>query len=195
MKAKLLTIGFSTVLVSILMCSLVYASWSTLETGYAVTSNMKGTPVAGNPVTITAGTLESTVETITFRWFAPPNGAGEILLDETVPIYTNGTTGQWTNGTEAEIRYAQSTYKVYQGEWKVEVIFHTYEGEITAEITINVEDTAGYSLVGTDTDATFDNHNETNFVIPELPIGTIGATVAMAAALGLFAIKKKRQQK
>lgn len=186
MKGKLLTIGFSTVLVSILMCSVVYASWSTLGTGYAVTSNIDGTPVAGNPVTIIAGTLDSTVETVTFRWLAPPNGSGECLLDETVPVYTDGTIGQWNNGTQSEIRYAQSTFKVYQGEWKVQVIFHSSEGEAIAEksFRIDVEDSG---LVPTDTG--------TIFHTPELPIGTIGATVAMVAALGLFTIKKKRQQK
>jgi hypothetical protein len=186
MKAKLLTIGFSTVIVSILICSLVHASWSTLGTGYAVTSNINGTPVAGNPVTIIAGTLDSTVKVVTFRWLAPPNGSGECLLDETVPVYTNGTIGQWNNGTQTEIRYAQSTYKVYEGEWKVQVIFHSSEGEAIAEKTfrIDVEDN---SLVPTDTG--------TIFHVPELPLGTIGATVAMAAALGLFMIKKKRQPK
>ena len=194
MKSKLFTIGFSTILVSILMCTLAYATWTTLGTGYAVTTNMQGTPVAGNPVTIIAGTLDPTVNEVTFKWYAPPNGAGEILLDETVTIYTDGTMGQWQNGTEAEIRYAQSTYKVYAGEWKVEVIFHTSEGDITAEKTINVEDVEGQSLVGTDTDTTFPGqHEETNFVIPEMPIGTIAATGAMVAALGLFAIRKKRQ--
>ena len=186
MKTKLLTIGFSTVLISLLMCSLVYASWSTLGTGYAVTSNIDGTPVAGNPVTITAGTLDPTVKAVTFRWLAPPNGNGDCLLDETVPVFTNGTIGHWDNATPAEIRYAQSTYKVYQGEWKVQVIFHSSEGEVIAEksFRIDVEDSG---LVPTDTD--------TIFHVPELPIGTIGAAVAMVAALGLFTIKKKRQQK
>ena len=177
MKAKLLTIGFSTVLVSILMCSVVYASWSTLGTGYAVTSNIDGTPVAGNPVTITAGTLDPTVKAVTFRWLAPPNGNGDCLLDETVPVFTNGTIGQWNNGTQAEIRYAQSTYKVYQGEWKIQVVFHTSKGETNIVYRIDVKD------------------NHSFFSIPEIPLGTIGATVAMAAALGLFMIKKKRQPK
>jgi hypothetical protein len=192
MKAKLLTIGFSTVMMSLLICSLAYASWSALGTGYAVTSNMNVTPVAGNPVTITAGTLDPTVDEITFRWHAPPNGNGEILLDETLPVYTNGTMEQWTNGTEAEIRYAQSTYKVYEGAWKVQVIFHSSNGEITAEKSLSIENVPGHSLIGTTDETTFSGQN---FVIPELPLGTIAATGAMIAALGLFMIRKKRQQK
>jgi hypothetical protein len=187
MKPKLLTIGFSIVLVSILLCNITYATWSTLETGYAVTSNMKGTPVSNNPATVTAGTLDLTVNQITFIWYAPPNGTGEVILDETVSVSTNGTMGQWANGTEAEIRYAQSTFKVYEGEWRVEVIFHASEGDVMAEKIIIVEDIPDQSLYGTDT--------QTTFVIPELPIGTIAATGAMIAALALFMITKKRQQK
>lgn len=178
MKGKLLTIGFSTVLISLLMCTVVYASWSTLETGYAVTSNIDETQVQlSTPVTITAGTLDSTVKAVTFRWYGPPNGNGDCLLDETVLVFTNGTIGHWDNGTPAEIRYAQSTYKLYQGEWKVQIVFHTSEGETNIVYRIDVKD------------------NHAFFHIPEIPLGTIGATVAMAAALGLFIIKKKRQPK
>jgi hypothetical protein len=186
MKGKLLTIGFSLVVVSILMSSLVYASWSTLGTGYAVTSNINGTPLAGNPVTIIAGTLDPTVNLVTFRWLAPPNGGGACLLEETVAVYTDGTMGQWNNGTQAEIRYAQSTFKVYEGTWKVEVIFHTSSGELTGEQTFRV-DASDVGLVPTETGLIFHT--------PELPIGTIGAAAAMVAALGLFAVKKRRQQK
>lgn len=178
MKGKLLTIGFSTVLVSILMCSVVYASWSTLGTGYAVTSNIEGTEVqSGTPVTITAGTLYRTVTSVTFRWYGPPNGEGDCLLDETLPVFTTGTIGHWDNGTPARIRYAESTYKVYQGEWKVQIVFHNSEGETNIVYRIDVKD------------------NHSIFHVPEIPLGTIGATVAMAAALGLFMIKKKRQPK
>ena len=186
MRRKILTIGFSIVLVSLLACSLAFASFATLGTGYAVSSNINGTSVAGNPLTVIAATLDSTVQTVTFRWLAPPNGSGKCALDETVAVYTDGTIGQWDNGTEAEIRYAQSSFKVYAGEWKVEVIFHTSAGKIMLEKTFRI-DAANAGLVPTDT--------TTIFHAPELPLGTIGATVAMGAALGLFAVQKRRQQK
>ena len=186
MKRKILTIGFFTVLVSLLACSPVFASFATLGTGYAVSSNINGTPVAGNPVTVIAATLDSTVKTVTFRWLAPPNGSGDCTLEETVAVYTDGTIGQWNNGTEAVIRYAQSIFKVYAGEWKVEVIFHTSTGNIILEKTFRV-DSANDGLVPTDTGSIFH--------APELPLGTIGATVAMGAALGLFAVHKRRQKK
>lgn len=189
MKGKLLTIGFSTVIISLLMCSVVHASWSTLETGYAVTSNYQQFFIpSGTPVTITAGTLDSTVTSVTFRWLASPYESDDCLLDETVPVYTNGTIGHWNNGTPAEIWYADSTYVVSQGVWKVEILFTNSEGETnTAELY--------YWLGVIDYDSSFPVPEEPPFRVPEIALGTIGASVAMAAALGLFMIKKKRQQK
>jgi hypothetical protein len=198
MKAKLLTIGFSTVIVSLLLCSVVHASWSTLETGYAVTSNWKGPQIPTNtPVTITAGTLDSTVTSVTFKWLAP-TGSGDYLLDETVPVYTNGTIGYWENGTSAEIRYANSTYVIYQGVWMVQILFNT---EVESNIVLsNSEGKTNtielwYGVGAIDYDLLSPVLENPPFTIPEIPLGTIGASVAMAAALGLFMIKKKRQQK
>jgi hypothetical protein len=195
MKAKLLTIGFSTVIVSLLLCSVVHASWSTLETGYAVTSNWTGMQTEdGTPVTMTAGTLDSTVTAVTFRWLSIPDGNGDYLLEETVPVYTNGTIGQWKDGTPAEIRYANSTYVVSQGFWIVQALFINSEGD-SGMVLGNSEGennivTQKYFWINA-----MNSDSNTVFNTPELPLGTIGASVAMAAALGLFMIKKKRQQK
>lgn len=178
MKGKLLTIGFSAILASILMCSIVSASWSTLGTGYAVTTNIEGDIPGGTPVTITAGTLDDTVTEITFKWF---DGTDALVFEETVAVFTNGTIGYWDEGTPMEraaiIRYAQSTYEPYHGEWTVEVTFHgTGEDSV---VSLPMDITQSQSL----------------FVVPEISLGTIGATVAMAAALGLFLVRKKRQTK
>jgi hypothetical protein len=197
MKGKLLTIGFSTVIVSLLLCSVVHASWSTLETGYAVTSNWEGIQIqSGTPVTLTAGTLDSTVTSVTFRWVGPPDGSGDCLLDETVPVYTNGTIGHWENGTAAEIRYAESTYEISQGLWNVQIIFSNAEGDSNlvlgnSEGNDNTVE-RNYWLGAKDY---YYDYDESFFHVPEIALGTIGASVAMAAALGLFMIKKKRQQK
>jgi hypothetical protein len=208
MKGKLLTIGFSTVLVSILICSIVYATGSTLGTGYAVTSNIEGTEVeSGTPVTITASTLDPKVTKITFRWLGPPDGNGDCVWEETVPVVESGTYGQWNDGTPAEVLYATSTYPpTIHGEWSVEVIFRNSKGDRIAkllrllgiieqvrgtDIEIN-EDYPFFAVRDMDIERTEDYPF---FVVPEIPLGTIGATVAMAAALGLFAIKKKRTTK
>jgi len=192
MKGKFLTIGFSVVLMSLLMCSVVNASWSSLEKGYAITSNWEGIQIqSGTPVRLTAGTLDSTVASVTFRWLGPPDGSGDCLLEETVAVYTNGTMGYWENGTAAEIRYAESTYEISQGLWKVQTIFSNSEGESTmvfgsSEGENNVVERC-YWLGAKDYNLFFH--------VPEISLGTIGASVAMAAALGLFMIKQKRQQK
>jgi hypothetical protein len=194
MKAKLLTIGFSAVIVSLLMCSLVHASWSTLKTGYAVTSNWEG-KLTDSPVTITAGTLDSTVTSVTFKWLAITDGSDDYLLDETVPVYTNGTIGYWKNGTAAEIRYAESTYVIDQRFWMVQILFSNSEGESNMFLS-NSEGENNDNVVKQFywVDATNYDYNPV-FHVPEIALGTIGASVAVAAALGLFMIKKKRQQK
>jgi hypothetical protein len=192
MKGKILTIGFLTVIASLLLCSAVHASWSTLETGYAVTSDWKGMQTEdGTPVTITAGTLDPTVTSVTFGWLSIPDGGGDYVLEETVPVYTNGTIGQWKDGTPAEIRYASSTYVVVpEGFWAVQVFFNSEEGNpvINSEGEGNVVNQQ-FSWIGT-----MQSDNSTVFPAPEIPLGTIGASVAMVAALGLFMIKKKRRQ-
>jgi hypothetical protein len=189
MKVKLLTIGFSTVIVSLLMCSIVLASWSTLGTGYAVTSNWDGQQIESDtPVTITAGTLDSTVTSVTFRWLVFPDGSGDYLLEETVPVYTNGTIGQWKDGTPAEIQYANSTYVISRGFWVIQILFINSEGESNIVERCYWIDAIGY-------DSLFPVPEESPFHVPEIQLGTIGASVAMAAALGLFMTKKKRQQK
>jgi hypothetical protein len=197
MKAKLLTIGFSTVIVSLLLCSVVHASWSTLETGYAVTSNWTGMQTEeGTPVTITAGTLDSTVTSVTFRWLAISDGNGNYPLEETVPVYTNGTIGQWKDGTPAEIKYADSNHVVTQGFWIVQVVFSNSEGD-SSMVLGNPEgenNIVTQKCLWIDSMAMQSNYNPV-FQVPEIPLGTIGASVAMAAALGLFLIKKQRQQK
>ena len=175
MKAKLLTLGLSIVVITLLISNVAYASWTTLETGFAVTSNISGpnTP-QGTPVTITAGTLDPNVELITIRWSGP---SGEVYHEDMPSVYTNGTIGRYADGTTAEIKYAQSTYSPnMHGEWNVKVIFHNAKGG---------SNVAEFSLP-------LDIHqNLPIFVIPETPFGTIGAVAAIALALGLFMTKRK----
>jgi hypothetical protein len=176
MNERLLKIGLSMFIISFLMFSTVYAS----ETIYAVSSNVEGLEVlGGTPVTITASTLDSTVNSVTFRWVGPQDGIGDCSLEETVPVYTNGTLGYLNSETPAQIRYAESTYIIYEGKWKVEIIFQNSEG------TSLIKELFAIGSKGT----------QPVFHTPEIPLGTIGATMAMALALGLFLIKKRKNQK
>jgi len=208
MKDKLLTIGFSTVLVSILMCSIVHADWSTLSsTGYAVTSNWDG-QISNTPITVTAGTLDPTVTSVTFEWYAYPQRDDNLLFNETVPIYTNGTIGYWADGTSAEIRYANSTHPIDRRFWTLQVFFNKegnpkplsnpVEKPVTSKVFFWIDATGDcYSsfIDNPEEPAPEENSGETKLVVPEIPLGTVSASVAMVAALGLFTIKKKRQQK
>jgi len=156
--------------------TIVHAPWSTLGTGYAITSNYHGVDIPpSTPVTVTAGTLDTNVVQITFRWHEPPDGDGPVRWEVTVPIFTNGTTGEWNNGTPAEIRYAENTQiPDVLGDWGVQAFFQDSTGKDRAglEDVINIKATSFNA-------------------IPEVPLGTIVVSLAMLGALGIFAIKKK----
>jgi len=157
--------------------SAVNAPWSTLGTGYAITSNYHGVDIPlGTPVTVTAGTLDSNVMVITFRWHEPPDGNGPVRWEITVPIFTNGTTGKWNNGTTAEIRYAQDTQTPdVLGNWGVQALFRDSSGKDRTGLTnvINIKATSFNT-------------------VPEVPFGTLAILAAMFGAVAIFAIKKKR---
>lgn len=163
----------SIILISV---SVVNAPWSTLGTGYAITSNYHGVNIIpGTPVTITAGTLDSNVVKITFKWHEPPDGNGPVRWEVTVPIFTNGTTGQWNNGTPAEIRYAQDTQTPdVLGDWGVQAFFRDSTGKDRADLEDVIKIKA------------------TSFnAVPEVPFGTLAILTAMFGAIAIFAIKKK----
>jgi len=161
--------------------SVVYAPWQTLGTGYAVTTNYHGIDVfPGTPVTATAGTLDSSIVSVTFKWNAP-NGT-TIWTDVVTPLWTNGTYGTWNNGTTALIHYANATHTLYllPGEpvpqdWGVQAFFQGPDGKPKA----GVEDVIKIRA-------------ESFNVIPVVPFGTIAVTISMLAALGIFALKKKK---
>lgn len=153
--------------------TVVYAPWSTLGTGYAITSNYHGIDIPpGTPVTVTAGTLDSNVVNVTFRWHMPN---GTVRWEVVVPVFTNGTTGQWNNGTIVLIRYAQDTQiPDVLGDWGVQAFF---------------QDSTGRDRAGLDDVIKI---KATSFnAVPEVPLGTIVVFLAMLGALGIFAIKKK----
>ena len=169
--------GIALILGLLILSGAVYAPWTTLGTGYAITSNVHGTDISpGTPVTVTAGTLDSNVVNVTFRWHEPPDGNGPKRWEDTVLIFTNGTTGKWNNGTTAEIRYAQNTHTPdVLGNWGVQAFFRDSTGKDRANLTNVIK-----------TKATSFN------TVPEIPFGTIAAAAAMFIALGLFIIKKKK---
>lgn len=173
MKKKLMLVLMLTSISLFVSVAIVYAPWSTLGTGYAITSNYHGIEVPpGTPITVTAGTLDSNVVKITFRWHMPND---TVRWEVTVPIFTNGTTGEWNDGTTALIRYAQDTQiPDVIGDWGVQAFFQDSTGK----------DRAGLKDVIKIKATSFN-------AVPEVPFGTIAIFIVMLGALSVFALKKK----
>jgi hypothetical protein len=94
----------------------------------------------------------------------------------TVPVFTNGDTGQWNNGTSALVRYAVDSYSPdVLGDWGVQAFFQGSGGSTKAGIEDVIKIRA------------------TSFnVIPEVPVGTIAILLSMFGAFGVFAVKKRK---
>jgi len=172
-KTKLVVFTLAFILLSLV--PVAQAPLSTLGTGYAVTSDYHGTDVPiGNPVNVTALTLDPTIYQVVFKWNAP-NGTEGVWIDTVTPLMTDGT-GTWNNGTTATIHYAYSIHNPDSlGDWGVKVLFQGPSGKTKENFDEVVKIKA------------------TSFnVVPEVPLGTIAILAAMFGALSIFALKKKR---
>lgn len=161
----------------VIFTNIVYAPWSTLGTGYAITSNYHGIDVfPGTPITITAGTLDSNVMNVTFRWHMPND---TVRWEETVPVTANGTVDQWNNGTSAPVLCAQSTrVPDVLGDWGVQAFFQDSTGKEKADLNNVIKIKA------------------TSFnVVPEIPLlGTIGSIAAMLLGFKFFTARKQHHK-
>jgi hypothetical protein len=140
-----------------------------LSSGYAVTNNYHGQNVPfGADVIVTAMSTNSQVDEVRFIWKDP---AGQVVWDETINVFHNGTT---YNGKL--VYYAISTHKPGAiGDWGVQAKFYDEINYCWMDFDIRLA-----------TRATSFN------VVPELPlIGTAGASVAMVLGLALFKAKRK----
>jgi len=167
-------IGLMTALILFILLPAVHAPLSTLGTGYAVDSDYHGVDVIiGNPVNVTAYTLDTTIYKVTFKWNAP-NGTEGVWID-TFPLLNDGT-GTWNNGTTATIRYAYSIHNPDSiGDWGVKVLFQGPGGKTKENLDEVVQIRA------------------TSFnAVPEVPLGTIMILIAMFGALGVLAMRKRR---
>jgi len=177
LKLKL-TLMYALISIQLLVfISVVYAPWETLGTGYAITSNHHGVDVPpGTPVTVTAGTLDPSVVQVTFRWHEPPDGNGPVAWEDVVNVSPNGTMGEWNNGSSTLIFYAQNTHVPDElGDWGVQVFFQDSTGTEKSGVENVIKIRA------------------TSFnAVPEIPLGTIGATAAMFIALAFLMVKKKK---
>jgi len=180
MKISKISITLLVFLLAFGLFNTVSASESTLGTGYAITLNLDGTTIPhGEPLTITATTLDPQVTLVSLSWENPD---GEFIEEISVPLFSNGTYGVWNDGTSAEIRYASVTFiPDIHGEWKIYAVFRDAQGsnnpsEFSLPVTVDIF------------------QRTTVFAVPELPLGTIGSITAMAIAMVTFMIIKRKQK-
>lgn len=161
----------------LILIPVVHAPWQTLGTGYAIDTDYHGIDAfPGIPITVTAGTLDDDVVKVTFRWHRPPDGNGPVAWEDVVPVWQNGTMGQWNDGTWALIWYANKTRALDEyGDWGIQAFFQDSKGKDRA----GLEDVINIKAISVN-------------VVPEVPYGTIAILIAMFGALTIFAIKKKR---
>ena len=136
-------------------------------------------------MTATAGTTDSEVKKVEFRWLDPD---GNLVWDVNVTVFGPYTTPdvpdnitlppeiiEWAEENQGiDIWYAQNTQiPDVLGDWGVQAIFHD-SGKIQGKNSDIVAIRA------------------TSFnVVPEVPFGTIVILLSMFGALGVFAIKRK----
>ena len=180
MKISKITITLLVFLLAFGLFNAVSASESTIGTGYALTLNLDGpTKPQDTPLTITAATLDPQVTLVSLRW---ENPEGELIQEVSVPLFTNGTYGVWNDGTSAEIRYASVTFTPdMHGEWQIDAVFRDAQGsnnpsEFSLPVIVDITQRVPV------------------FVVPELPLGTIGAITAMAIATVAFMMVKRKQK-
>ena len=170
--------GLAIVLMTFFLFSVVYAPLATLSTGYAITSNYEGVDVpAGATVEITALTINQAVTQVTFRWHEPPDGNGPVAREVTIPVVYSGEDYTLGDGTTVPILEAVDSYNpTVLGDWGVQAFFR---------------DDGGSTRSGLDN--VFSIRARSFNTVPEIPLGTIGASAIIVGALALFAVKQRRK--
>jgi len=162
----------------------VQAQWPALNSGFAITTDYHGAdPIPpGTAVTAKAGFIPEKagisvddIEYIQFIW----HSEGGVEFDVDVYPSPDWLTEPWTDGSGNTwtVYYLTNTqYPTTAGEWGVQAVFR---GE-------------GGSVQGLDEEIPAFAIRATSYeVVPEVPLGTITALLAMVAAGALFVAKKR----
>ena len=184
MKTKLAILAIA---VGLLFIVDVSAQWTALSSGYAATTNWHGDPVPiGESVTVWAGTTDTKVVEVLFRWRHPDDSVSAevtVTIDgpyttPTVPAGVPQEITNWANDHPGvSVYYASNTQLPDElGDWGVTAFFIGPGGTTKADIDETIAIRA------------------TSFeVVPEVAIvGTAGAAVAMLLGLGLFHRKNSK---
>jgi hypothetical protein len=176
-----LTIVMGTLIMLIVAIPLVHGTvdWTlppnNLSSGYRVTTeNFPDPVVLGDPVVAWAGTTNSEIKEVKFRW-NPPDGEPFVIVgtyEDTTTLPDDTVVYQWS-----------STYTPIDpdelGDWGIQGVFYT--------------DPASGHGVGPIPEQELKTaiRARSFFAIPEVPIGTIAVIIAMFGALSVFALKRK----
>jgi len=177
-----------TILLILASANIAQAQWPALASGYAVTTNWHGKDVPiGQSVTAWAGTTDSAVKTVEFKWL-DPSGNVVIIPPPRVSVFGPYTTPNHPSNVPQEIVdwsnkypgvtvwYANNTQTLnILGDWGVQAIFHD----------------SGKIMKGKNSDIVRIRATSFN-VVPEVPFGTIVILLSMFGALGIFAVKRKQ---
>jgi len=186
--------------------NIAQAQWDALSSGYAVTTDKHGQIVIiGQSVTAWAGTNDTTVDEVEFRWLDP---AGNLAIDPQFvgvfgPYKTPGVpppedlppgvsvpeeivewaglrdgSGDPGHFPEVDIFYAiNKQIPNIIGDWGVQAIFHDGDGAV-------------HHIRGKNSDIVAIRATSFN-VVPEVPFGTIAILLSWFGILGVFALGKK----
>lgn len=164
------------------------AQWSALSSGYAVTTDWHGKNAPlGQSVIAWAGTTDSTIDGVEFRWLDP---SGDIALTPqrkpivgsfVTPDYPLGATQEmidWGNSNPGvSVYYATDTQILNMlGDWAVQTNFY--------------EENPVQTLRGKNSDIVRIRATSIN-VVPEVPFGTMAILLSMLGALVAFGAKRK----
>jgi len=148
----------------------VQAAWSSLNSGFAVTTNYHGVDVPlGTEVTARAGTTEyPEVTEVRFRWMPP---IGDEILTDKIPLQNSG---EYFDGKLVYDAYNTTTINVL-GDWGVQVWFYSADGKLRNQTGIEKIRATSF------------------FAVAEVPLGTIAIILSMLGGLGVFVILKSKK--
>lgn len=183
-------------LVSLLLLAgvnLADASWNALSSGYAVTTNWHGIDVPiGQSVTATAGTTDSEVRFVEFRWMYPNQSlftsvridvSGPLITPTVPPGSISHEITDWANQHDgSDPNYPRITYWYAQniqiltepGDWGVQAKFYmrAHDAFSVPPDTIKIRATSFNA-------------------VPEVPFGTVAILLSWIGVLAVFALRKK----
>jgi hypothetical protein len=180
MKLKIISIAVLTMIIVAIPLVHGDVDWTlppnNLSSGYRVTTeNFPDPVIIGDPVIAWAGTLNPDIDEVKFRWNYP-DGSGQdpIIAVGAYAGYVDvpdvGRVYQWTD----------TQYPDVAGDWGIQAVF--YDHDNPGEGIGPIPEQPFFTEI----------RARSFFSIPEVAIGTIAVIVAMFAALGLFAMKRKR---